>query len=322
MIDSMGRTKPGKPRRGYETVEWARVRADIWQMLNDEIPDPEIALRINTTPEYFYKLKKRLLSELAMEDVGRYVAAREVMRIEKQIRNVLKHLALIEASNEPPDERLMKMYVDLSKLKADYTGAYPPAQYVHTMEMGDSITGNSQKEKGLADAAELEHLISLQDRVAAAGIGSGMTREERQREIANLQTEMVELGMAGIDGQVIDAEVVDDEEELISFPGVDSEGRPLETDDSPEMLKVPRLSEKEKRRHVREHAAANVDGEDDRETPGRWLDGKFITFWHEVKGRGAELDADSPYNGIDDEPDGLAEYDYETNMFDNTVRDE
>lgn len=290
MITTDGNLKPGPPKRGYQRVEYAAVKANIRRWMEEEIPDPEIALRLNTTPGYFYKLKKKVLSEVADEEVGRYVAAVELIRIEKQIRIVLAHMQAIEDAHLPPDERLMKQYLDLSRHKVDIAGARMPVQ--HMIELANAERMDEVSARGMDVAIDLNQIMDYSDRIAAAGIGSGMTKEERERELENMQREMLALGMG--DG-IIDAEVVDDD--TMDIPATDSEGIALENDDAPaETIDIAKLNQQDARDLAREcgqAAALGEDGEDWRETPGRWLDGKFVTFWHDLGGKW-EVHEDGP----------------------------
>lgn len=291
MIDTEGNIRPGKPRRGKEQVEYQRVKADIIDLLNLEVPDREIAARLGLSKSGFYQLKKRILKEIIPSDIALNVAAREYMRLDRQLGKLIRYMDNCWAAEIPPDAPYITAFTNLSRRVADLVGAN--AAIAITVDHGDDDDASQTlREHQLAMAAQLNRFYELQDRMATrvggpGAIGSGLTKEERDRELANLQAALPpgrasdELAKALADGLADDFDDdspdIEDAVELIEDDGFDDH----DWDVGDEIVAIPRDSGRSTtthRRYERECAA----GAGDPEVPGRWVAGRFVSWWHDL----------------------------------------
>jgi hypothetical protein len=346
MINTQHAIRPGPPRRGYEQVEYQRVKEEVIELMGLEVPDKEIAARIGLARGSFYSLKSRILHECLSENIAQTVAAREFMRLNRQASQIIEYLNTEAAANLPPNEKLINAYVNVSRRIADLMGANAPTMI--TVENVDSERSVQLHQQQVEMASKLTAFYELQDRMAltvgGAAIGSGLTEEERQRELANATaiinpSRQRELDDGYSNGTIIDGEVVDGAEgdngdgvgadghdnHAPTFPsgggrqvfGADGYAltQPVNDDVDPSSLSVfsdtiddggweagademidldggsddnvEISGDVDKIRYLRRGEARSLIREvaghtGDQETPGRWVDGKFVSWWHEA----------------------------------------
>jgi len=274
MIDTHGNIRPGKPRKGREVLEYARVKADIIEMLDVEVPDREIAARLGLSRRGFFDLKRRILSEMIGGDIALNVAAREYMRLNRQMSKLIEYMDRCWDSGVAPEAPYVTAFTNLSRRIADLVGAN--AAIAFTIDNGeDAEVTRERHEHELNMAKQLNRFYELQDRLRGdLSIGSGMTREERDRELANLQAALPEGLAEDAFGDLPTGDGDDDIEDAIEV--IEDDGYAAE-DWHEGYVEVPKLNRDDKRRQEIEAAA----GRGDPETPGRWVAGKFVSWWHD-----------------------------------------
>lgn len=282
-------------RQGHRRFHYAELKGRAVDMMNAELVDSEIALHLELTPAGWFNLKRKILRDVSNFETGRIVAAREFMRLERQEVRVLRALDLLDQAAMPPDEKLINMFVALVKTKAELTGA-KAAMHLLVEEVDAERADEVMNNRSVTLAEDLTRFYELADRAAQGGIGSGLTAEERDRELEGLQRELVESGR-----DVTGA--------LAMTGGTDEDGvvHPDEVIDPADMIELPVLGRRGKQQAARDIGRmTDADGMDMRESPGRWIDGEYVTFWHEVVSHGArqELEAD-PFRNIEEELPGL-----------------
>lgn len=332
MLDTHGNAWPGKPRNGHEVVEYQKVKAHIVELLDQEVPDHEISARVGLAPSSLYQLKKRILKEVINTKIAERVAARELMRLHHQEALLIKYMNSQYATGEAPDAAYINAFVNISRRVADLIGA--DAAIAISVEHIDSDRADMLRNSQVDLSTALNRFYTLGDRLVNGGIGSGLTEEERQREMANLLNALgpgadpaVLFGNGNgngngnqtvteerdADGNIIrDAEVVDDEEtdeesDEDNEDNEDNEVIELDLDDpptaEPEMVKVRTLSRNGNRILQRDIIAGRTIDE----TPGRWVRGGFVSWWHdfgEEEGFQGAVDFDnaySPYMPVEDD---------------------
>jgi hypothetical protein len=298
MIDTQGNVTMGKPRRGHQTVEYARVKAQMVELMDQEIPDPEIAAIMGITRATFWQLKKRVLREIIDTKIAERVAAREYMRLQHQETQLVRYLNSCWAADVPPDAVYIGQFVNLSKRISELIGA--DAAIAIQVEHVDSEHADQTRTIQLENATALNRFYELAERVAADGIGSGLTKEERERELANMVAALGP-GLSSGSGDsahdndhIVDAEVVEDEadtEEMVVIEQCDPD-HPDDFLEDEEMVDIEVLSVRAQIVATREVAS----GQGDAETPGRWIAGKWVSWWHEL-GSNDRIDDDAyePY---------------------------
>lgn len=310
MIDTKGSVRKGKPRKGHEQREYKKLKNQICEMLDAEMPDREIAAVIGIGPATFYDLKKRIFREAVPKDIKINVATRQYMRIEHQLTQLVKYMDAMWADGTPPDATYLTAFTNLNRRLADLVGANAAIEFnVNT----DNEDKSETRDHEYRMAQQLNRFYELQDRLSGGdrGIGSGMTKEERDRELANLHTAVGELGI-GVEGlspeqeweeDVVaalgtdeddDIDDIEDAEEVIIIDGFRAE----DWDVGDEVIEIPKLTNVEKRVAIRECASGNGN----QETPGRWIKGVFVSWWHDMGDETVEaewdIDAAPP---VDDE---------------------
>lgn len=272
MIDREGNIRPGKPRRGHEVVEYQRVKADVVEMMDAEMSDKEIATRLGISRKGFYNLKKRILREVLSIDIGQVVAAREFMRIELVERRVLVELNTLNAAGLGVDKDLIDSFIKLSKRKSDLMGANAPTQV--TVENVDAERSVEIQQGQVRMAQQLQRFYQLADQFGA-GNGSGLTAPDRDREIA-----AIEAATEGLD--ISDAEVIEDDSDAIEMGDWDCDDEIMEIPGDEivegDLVDIATITQREQRALIREIAR---DG-GDVETPGRWVNGRFVSWWVEA----------------------------------------
>lgn len=285
VIDTHGNIRGGRPRRGKEQLEYQRVKRSIVELLDLEVPDREIAARIGLSPNGFYSLKKRIFAEIVTQDIKVNVAARQYMRIERQMMQLIQYMDTMWAAGTPPDATYITAFTNLNRRLADLVGANAAMEFnVNT----DPEEKSETRDHEYRMAQQLNRFYELQDRLSGGdrGIGSGMTKEERDRELANLKMTVGELGI-GVEGLSPEQEIemdegdgdddsdnIEDAIEVIDDPGFNEH----DWDVGDEVVEVASLTNVEKRIAIRECAS----GSGDQETPGRWVKGKFVSWWHDM----------------------------------------
>lgn len=287
MIDTQGRVTKGKPRRGHETVEYARVKAHMIELMDQETPDPEIAAIIGVSRNTFWHLKKRILKEMIDTKIAERVAAREFMRLDHQMIQLVKYMDSMYELGAAPEAPYISAFTNLSKRIAELVGAN--AAIAYSIENVDAERADILRVHQEEMAQSLNRFYSLAERVAADGIGSGLTREERERELANM-VNALGVGVVEHDetGAVVqDAEIVELDEELDEDEDEDEDEEVIELDRDPtiddfldtgELIDIVVGSKYDRARAIREVASGRTDAE----TPGRWVSGKFVSWWHDM----------------------------------------
>lgn len=277
-------------------VDYARVKAHIIELLDEEVPDREIAARVGVSAGGFYKLKVRILKEVIAPDIALNVAAREYMRLDKQMKQLVTYLDQCWLTGIAPDANYITAFTNLSRRLADLVGAN--AAIAITIDHGDDDEASQNlRDHQLDMAKQLNRFYELQDRLTNGtgqpGIGSGMTAEERDRELANLQAaigegEVLKPEDYGLTDTAHDTTLDDDSPdiedavELIELDGVPGEDHWEDPPDGEEreLIEIPRDKGKivDLHRRYQRECAANAG---DAETSGRWVNGKFVSWWHD-----------------------------------------
>jgi hypothetical protein len=305
VIDTDGNVRPGRPIGSHEKVEYARVKATVLEYLDMEMPHAEIAARIGIQPGSFHQLMKRILREVLDVNAGQNIAAREFLRIEQQERKLLQHIndlwtwradedVIVRAQACEVDiAPLLNSFVNLSKRKADMMGANQPLQ-VQVEEVGEERAMSIRDDqRNLANA--LTRFYEIADKVGSqhGGLGSGMTADERDREIAAIAATIPQLGVTTVtdDGDIDDAIVIGEaNEDEDDFGFIDLDGDDIEIIGT-DLMDLTTLGRRDTAKLFKRIAAGDID---DTETPGRWVKGQFISFWHDEgdddHGDGPEVD--------------------------------
>lgn len=325
MINLAHEVTPGKPRGGKQQVEYAWVKMEIVELLHAEVPDKEIAARLNLSASGFYQLKRRILRESIDLTMAQNVAAREYMRLSHQETQLIKYMNQCWDSDDgPPDAPYITAFTNLSKRIADLLGAN--AAVAVTVEEIDGNRSAQIRRDQHDQARNLKAFYELSRRVASSGVGSGLSDEELERELTNITAALGEGGNGGEgDGAddataITDAELIDDDADdadadadydptTSSTPDADVDLTHLVEIDgfSPdewsvhggETITVGSLNRGETKALIREIAG----GHGDQETPGRWVAGKFISWWHD-SGDATPDDFDYDMQPLGDELDG------------------